>query len=122
MYLSFPGLTNADLEAQGGAAAKLIADYTAKYGGPPASSYAIYGVAAMQVILEAIAKSDGTRKSITEQVVGGSNTITIPADISAIGKEIKIDPTTGDVNQLDMTIEIIKDNAETTLKGWPIEP
>ena len=33
MYLSFPGLTNADLEAQGGAAAKLIADYTAKYGG-----------------------------------------------------------------------------------------
>ena len=46
----------------------------------------------MQVILEAIAKSDGTRKSITEQVVGGSNTITIPADISAIGKEIKIDP------------------------------
>jgi branched-chain amino acid transport system substrate-binding protein len=122
MYLSFPGLTNADLEAQGGAAAKLIADYTAKYGGPPASSYAIYGVAAMQVILEAIAKSDGTRKSITEQVVGGSNTITIPADISAIGKEIKIDPATGDVNQLDMTIEIIKDNAETTLKGWPIEP
>lgn len=122
MYLSFPGLTNDDLKAQGGAAAKLIADYTAKYGSAPASSYALYGVAAMQVILEAIAKSDGTRKSITEQVVGGSNTITIPADISAIGKELKIDPATGDVNQLDMTIEIIKDNAETTLKGWPIEP
>jgi branched-chain amino acid transport system substrate-binding protein len=122
MYLSFPGLTNDDLKAQGGAAAKLIADYTAKYGSAPASSYALYGVAAMQVILEAIAKSDGTRKSITEQVVGGSNTITVPADISAIGKELKIDPATGDVNQLDMTIEIIKDNAETTLKGWPIAP
>jgi branched-chain amino acid transport system substrate-binding protein len=122
MYLSFPGLTNDDLKAQGGAAAKLIADYTAKYGGPPASSYALYGVAAMQVILEAIAKSDGTRKSITQNVVGGSNTITIPADVSAIGKELKIDPATGDVNQLDMTIEIIKGNEETTLKGWPIEP
>ncbi|MFN8167174.1 MAG: branched-chain amino acid ABC transporter substrate-binding protein [Candidatus Nanopelagicales bacterium] len=121
MYLSFPGLTNDDLRAQGGAAAKLLDAYKAKYGSDPASSYALYGVAAMQVILEAIKKSDGTRKSITEQVVGGSNQITVPADISAIGKEIKIDPATGDVNLLDMTIEVIKDNAETTLKGWPIQ-
>jgi branched-chain amino acid transport system substrate-binding protein len=120
MYLSFPGLTTQDLRAQGGAAAKLLDDYKAKYGSDPASSYALYGVAAMQVILEAIKNSDGTRKSVTEQVVGGSNTITIPADVSAIGKEIKIDPATGDVNLLDMTIEIIKDNEETTLKGWPI--
>jgi branched-chain amino acid transport system substrate-binding protein len=120
MFLSFPGLTNDDLRAQGGAAAKLLDAYKAKYGSDPASSYALYGVAAMQVILEAIKKSDGTRKSVTDQVVGGSNTITVPADISAIGKEIKIDPATGDVNLLDMTIEVIKDNAETTLKGWPI--
>jgi branched-chain amino acid transport system substrate-binding protein len=120
MYLSFPGLTNDDLRKQGGAAAKLLDAYKAKYGSDPASSYALYGVAAMQVILDAIAKSDGTRKGVTDQVVGGSNTITIPADISAIGKELKIDPKTGDVNLLDMTIEVIKDNAETTLKGWPI--
>ncbi len=119
MYLSFPGLTNEDLRKQGGAAAKLLDAYKAKFGGDPASSYALYGVAAMQVILEAIAKSDGTRKSVTDQVLSGSG-VTVPADISAIGKEIKIDPTTGDVNLLDMTIEIIKDNAETTLKGWPI--
>jgi branched-chain amino acid transport system substrate-binding protein len=121
MFLSFPGLTNDDLRKQGGAAAKLLDAYKAKYGSDPASSYALYGVAAMQVILEAIKNSDGTRKSITSQVVGGSNTITIPADVSAIGKEIKIDPATGDVNLLDMTIEEIKGNAETTLKGWPIE-
>jgi branched-chain amino acid transport system substrate-binding protein len=121
MYLSFPGLTNDDLKAQGGAAAKLLADYTAKYGSAPASSYALYGVAAVQVILEAIKKSDGTRKSITNQVLGGTG-VTVPADISAIGKEIKIDPKTGDVNLLDMTIEVIKGNAETTLKGWPIAP
>ena len=65
----------------------------------PGLSHAFLGVAAMvQVILEAIKKSDGTtRKSITEQVVGGSNQINVPADISAIGKEIKIDPATGDV-------------------------
>lgn len=120
MYLSFPGLTNDDLRAQGGAAAKLLDAYKAKYGSDPASSYALYGVAAVQVILDAIAKSDGSRKSVTDQVFSGAG-ITIPADISAIGKEIKIDPATGDTNQLDMTIEVIKGNAETTLKGWPIE-
>jgi branched-chain amino acid transport system substrate-binding protein len=119
MYLSFPGLTNDDLRKQGGAAAKLLDDYKAKYGSDPASSYALYGVAAVQVILEAIKNSDGTRKSVTDQVFSGSG-ITVPADISAIGKEIKIDPATSDVNLLDMTIEVIKGNAETTLKGWPI--
>jgi branched-chain amino acid transport system substrate-binding protein len=120
MYLSFPGLTTPDLKAQGGAAAKLLTDYNAKYGQDPASSYALYGVAAVQVILEAISKSDGTRASVTDQVFSGSG-IDIPADVSAIGKEIKIDPTTGDVNLKDMTIEVIKGNAETTLKAWPVE-
>jgi branched-chain amino acid transport system substrate-binding protein len=119
MYLSFPGLTNDDLRAQGGAAATLLDAYKAKYGSDPASSYALYGVAAVQVILQAIKQSDGTRKSITSQVFTAPG-ITVPANISAIGKEIKIDPTTGDVNLLDMTIEVIKGNAETTLKGWPI--
>jgi len=119
MYLSFPGLTNDDLRKQGGAAAKLLDAYKAKYGADPATSYALYGVAAVQVILEALKQSDGTRKGVNDAVLGGSG-ITIPADVSAIGKELKIDPATGDVNLLDMTIEQIKDNAETTLKGWPI--
>lgn len=120
MYLSFPGLTTPDLKAAGGAAAKLLADYEKEYGKAPASSYALYGVAAVQVILAAIEKSDGTRKSVVQQVFSGGG-ITIPAAMSAIGKEIKIDPATGDVNLKDMTIEIIKGNEETTLKAWPIE-
>ena len=119
MYLSFPGLTNSDLRAQGGAAAKLLDAYKAKYGSDPASSYALYGVAAVQVILQAITQSDGTRASITSQVFSGAG-IDIPADVSAIGKEIKIDPATGDVNLKDITIEVIKGNAETTLKAWPV--
>ena len=56
----------------------------------------MYGVAAVQVILAAIAKSDGTRKGVTEAVLGGAG-ITIPADESVTGKEIKIDPATGDI-------------------------
>ncbi len=57
MYLSFPGLSTDVLKAAGGAAAKLLADYKAKYGQDPASSYALYGVAAVQVILDALSKS-----------------------------------------------------------------
>ena len=119
MYLSFPGLTNEDLRKQVGSAAKLLDAYKAQYGSDPASSYALYGVAAVQVMLQAISQSDGTRKSVTDQVFSGAG-ITIPADVSAIGKEIKIDPATGDVNVIDITIEQIKGNAETTLKAWPV--
>ena len=120
MYLTFAGLTQDELVKAGGAGVKLFEAYKAKYGKDPDGSYPLYGVAAMQVILAAIEKSDGARKGVTEAVLSGEG-ITIPADQSVVGKEIKIDPATADTNQLDMTIEVIKGNAETTLKGWPIE-
>ncbi len=71
----------------------------------------------MQVILEAIARSDGTRKSITEQVFSGSG-ITIPADKSVIGKEVIIDPKTGDTNNKDISILQMKGGKETLVKPW----
>ena len=40
------------------------------------------------------------RKSVNEQVFSGSG-VTVPAEISAIGKEIKIDPATGDLTLAD---------------------
>ncbi len=43
--------------------------YKEKYGKDPVGSYPLYGVAAMQVILDAIAKSDGTRKGVTRRGV-----------------------------------------------------
>lgn len=119
MYLSFTGLTTEELKAKGGAAGKLLDAYKAKYGSDPASSFAIYGVAAVQVILEAIAKSDGTRKSVNDQVFSGSG-ISIPADTSAIGEAFTIDPATGDTSVKNVTIEVVKNNQETTLKSVPI--
>ena len=119
MYLTFAGLTQDQLAKAGGAGAKLLDAYQAKYNKAPDGSYPLYGVAAVQVILDAIAKSDGTRKSVTEQVLGGSG-ITIPADQSVLGKEIKIDPTTGDTSAKDLTIEVIKDNKETFFKSQSI--
>jgi branched-chain amino acid transport system substrate-binding protein len=119
MYLTFAGLTQDQLVKSGGTGAKLLADYQTKYGEAPAGSYPLYGVAATQVILDAISKSDGTRKSVTDQVLGGAG-IDIPADQSVLGKEIKIDPTTGDTSAKDLTIEIIKDGKETFEKSQSI--
>jgi branched-chain amino acid transport system substrate-binding protein len=116
-YLTFAGLDQSSLLAQGGAGADLVKAYKEKYGEDPVGSYPLYGVAAMQVILEAIAQSDGTRADITSKVFSGGG-ITIPADKSVIGKEIKIDTASGDSNNKDISVLIMKGGAETLVKPW----
>ena len=116
MYLTFPGLPTDQLRAKGGAGAKLLDSYKRKYNEDPDSSYALYGVAATQVIVAAIEKSDGTRKGVNDAVFSGEG-ITISADQSVLGKELKIDPKSGDVNVKDITVEVVKGNAETFLKA-----
>jgi branched-chain amino acid transport system substrate-binding protein len=114
MYLTFAGLSTDQLVAAGGAGAKLVNSYKQQYGQAPSSNYAIYGVAAVQVILKAIETSDGTRKGVNDAVF--TKSVTVPASESVIGKELKIDTATGDVNAKDITVELIKNNAETFLK------
>jgi branched-chain amino acid transport system substrate-binding protein len=118
MYLTFPGLVNEELTAKPGTAKTFLDAYKAKYGNYPSSAYAIYGVQAVQVILAAIAKSDGTRKGVIDSVFSGDG-ITIPADQAVVGKEIKIDPKSGDVSALDYSVLIIKDNAEAFFGAPP---
>ena len=119
MYMTFAGLSTSELVKGGGAAEKLITAYKAKYGKDPASNYALYGVAAVQVILAAIAKSDGSRKGINDQVFGGEG-IDIPKEQSVLGKEIKIDPKTGDTNNLDISVLFMKNNVEGFFKAQPV--
>jgi branched-chain amino acid transport system substrate-binding protein len=69
-------------------------------------------VAAVQVILAALAKSDGTRASVTNAVFSGAG-ITVPKETSVLGKEIVIDPKSGDTSAKDISIEQVKDNQET---------
>ena len=118
MYLTFAGLSIDQLLSAGGAGAKLVDAYKQQYGQAPASNYALYGVAAMQVILKAIEASDGSRKGVNDAVF--TKGITVPASESVIGKELKIDPATGDVNAKDITVEVIKNNAETFLKAQSV--
>ena len=106
-YLSFTGLS-IDQFPKGGAAEKFQADYLAEYGEAPTSSFSVYGAAAAQVILAAIAASDGSRKSVYEAM----KSVVIPASESVVGTELKFDAN-GDILSKDITILIVKDSKET---------
>jgi branched-chain amino acid transport system substrate-binding protein len=121
-YLSFAGLSS-DLLAKidpKGAGVKFVAAYKKAYGKAPVGSYPVYGVAAVQVILAAIAKSDGTRKGVTNAIFSGSG-ITIPAKTSVLGKTLTISTLTGDTLAKDVTIEIVKGGQETTVKAQSVK-
>jgi branched-chain amino acid transport system substrate-binding protein len=121
-YLSFAGLSS-DLLAKidpKGAGANFVKAYKKEYGKDPVGSYPVYGVAAVQVILAAIAKSDGTRKGVTNAIFSGSG-ITIPAKTSVLGKALTISTLSGDTLAKDVTIELVKGGQETTLKAQTVK-
>jgi branched-chain amino acid transport system substrate-binding protein len=103
-----------------GAGANFVKAYKKEYKKDPVGSYPVYGVAAVQVILAAIAKSDGTRKGVTNAIFSGSG-ITIPAKTSVLGKALTISTLTGDTLAKDVTIEVVKGGQETTLKAQTVK-
>ncbi len=121
-YLSFAGLSTELLlkNAPNGAGAKFVKAYKAAYKKDPIGSYPIYGVAAVQVILAALAKSDGTRKGLTNAIFSGAG-ITIPAAQSVLGKALTISTLSGDTLAKDITIEVVKGGQETTVKAWTVK-
>jgi branched-chain amino acid transport system substrate-binding protein len=118
-YLTFAGLDSSQISSAGGKGASLLQAFKTKYNHDPTSSYVLYGVLALQVILQAIQKSDGTRKGVRDQVFTGAG-ITISANDSVLGKEIHIDPNSGDVNVIDISVLLLKDNKEGFLKPYPV--
>ncbi|MBT0768882.1 branched-chain amino acid ABC transporter substrate-binding protein [Kineosporia sp. J2-2] len=120
LYATFAGLASEQLAEQEGAAADLLKSFEEKYGMQPRTSYALYGVAGVQVILEAIEKSDGTKKGVRDAVFEGDG-ITIPAEESATGKEIHIDPASGDTTAKDISVLQEQDGAQKFLKAQPVE-
>ncbi|HYP45717.1 MAG TPA: branched-chain amino acid ABC transporter substrate-binding protein [Propionibacteriaceae bacterium] len=120
MYLTFPGLATEELTKAGGVTTKLIADYKAKHGADPVGNYPLLGVAAMQVMLAAIEKSDGTRAGVTNAVFSGEG-ITISKDKSVLGKEIKIDPASGDTTSKDITVELLTGGKETFFQTQTVD-
>jgi branched-chain amino acid transport system substrate-binding protein len=65
MFMSVAGVPIDDFK---GAGAEFAAAFKPTLGGKPIDPYAIYGAQAAQVMLDAIAASDGTRASVIEQL------------------------------------------------------
>ena len=119
-YKTFAGLDAATVVSQSPKAAEFAAAFKEKYGMELSNAYTMYGVAALQVILEGIKASDGTRAGLTNAVLGGSG-VTVSKDISVLGKDIHLDPATGDTTAIDCTILTVKDGKETPVKPWVVQ-
>ena len=65
-FFSIAGVPTDEFESE--AAQTFITTFEDSLGGQPVDPYAIYGAQAAQVILDAIAASDGTRPSVIEQM------------------------------------------------------
>lgn len=116
-FVAVAGLDLASLIAEGGPAAQLSAAYEQAQGELPPSSYPLYAVAATQVVLDAIARSDGTRQGVTRAVFGG-DPVSIPAGESAVGTRIEIDPESGASNNRDLTILHVEDDELVVDTAW----
>ena len=101
MYLTFAGLGPDQIKARGGAAADFLTAYEGKYGKPEV--YTIYGAAAAQALLKAIAASDGTRASVVDNLFK----VEITKDESLLGDTFKFDEN-GDTTLKDMSIFKVK--------------
>jgi branched-chain amino acid transport system substrate-binding protein len=110
-YLSFTGLS-IDQFPKGGAAEKFQADYQAEYGQPPIGSSPVYGAAIAQVLLSAIANSDGSREDVLRKV----KEVTIPAEKSVTGFEIKFDQN-GDSVVQGVTLLQVLNKREVIIKS-----
>ncbi len=114
-YLSFTGLDISQFP-KGGVAEDFQDEYLLTYGEAPTSSFSVYGAAAAQVILDAISRSNGTRKDIFEKM----KTVNISAAKSVVGTTLKFDKN-GDILSKDITILIVKDKTETFVKKITIK-
>jgi branched-chain amino acid transport system substrate-binding protein len=65
MYIGNYGIPNAELPAAG---KQFLADLEASGGDPGPDGTAVYGAQAAEILLDAIARSDGTRASVTEEL------------------------------------------------------
>lgn len=99
VYAAFAGMALPAVAAQkSDAVNRFLKAYARKYGKPVSVSYTLYAVAALQTVLAGLAGSDGTRAGVHDAVLAGSG-VTVPAAASAIGREVAVNPATGDVRQ-----------------------
>ena len=116
VWINFNGRSQAQIVAEGGAAAKIITDFKTKYGHEPNGSWSLQSGAAFQAVLAAIAASDGTRASVTDQIFK----VNIPAKDSLIGSDIKFDAN-GDISDRVVDMIRVTDGKEVDTDLWTVK-
>jgi branched-chain amino acid transport system substrate-binding protein len=96
-YVTLPGLTMDAWRSLSGPSAAFLSAYHATYSTDLTSPEAMYGVLALQMVLRAMAISDGSRVGVHQAMLSGSG-VSLPADTSLTGVPTAIVPATGDVN------------------------
>ena len=115
LWMTFAGKSLDGIKKAGGVGGAFVDAYTAKYGHEPNSSYAVYGGVAMQVILKAIAASDGTRQGVLDAVFAG-DPVCLTAEESVSGMGFCLNTETGDVDTVTMTLQQMTGGVETDIK------
>jgi branched-chain amino acid transport system substrate-binding protein len=118
LWMTFAGQSLDGIIKGGGKAAEFVKAYEEKYGYLPNSSYAVYGGLAMQVIMKAIAASDGTRQGVLDAVFAGEQLCIDKAE-SVSGTGFCLDQATGDVDTIVMTLQQMQGGTETDIR--PLE-
>jgi branched-chain amino acid transport system substrate-binding protein len=104
-YVSVAGQPNENLGPTG---KKFVKDFSKEIGGENPDPYSAYAAQAAEVLLTAIENSDGTRKSVTEQLLKTKVTDGILGSFTI--------NTEGDTNSNPVTIYQIKGGKQTTYK------
>lgn len=115
LWMTFAGQSLDGIIKGGGKAGEFVAAYEEKYGYLPNSSYAVYGGLAMQVIMKAIAASDGTRQGVLDAVFAGEQLCIDPAE-SVSGTGFCLNQETGDVDTIVMTLQQMQGGTETDIR------
>jgi branched-chain amino acid transport system substrate-binding protein len=120
LFITTAGLVDQDLRSPGPVAEALLQAYEAQYRTRPKSASVLYGVQALQVVLAAIEKSDGTRNGVRAAVMSAPG-ISITATNAVLGRPLSIDPATGDVNTKMVTFLRIHGKAEVYAAAWDVD-
>jgi len=105
LYASVAGVPTDQLT---GAGATFVSDFQAKYNPDFIDPYTPYAAAAAQVVLNAIAASDGTRASVAKNLFGAKVTDSVLGTFSINDA--------GDTDQGSMTVDVVKGGKLTTYK------
>jgi branched-chain amino acid transport system substrate-binding protein len=101
-----------------GSPARFAAEYRQRYGRELTGARTFYALQALQVVLAAIERSDGSRAGVRAQVLAGAG-IAIPADRAMLGRPVAIDPATGDVTAADIAVRRVSRGREVFVTVTP---